>query len=651
LNLRTFIWLSLFLGIFSFSFAHSPDSLWHLTIHEITIEHSREQFFREDKKILRPDSLQMQLYRNSTIGELLKNISPVYVNSYGSAGSLSGLILRGTGSSQSLVLWNGFPLNSLSLGSADLSLLPVSGFNDISLTYSAAGSIYSSGAFGGSLDLHNSPVWEKGLRLIISPEAGSYGDKRISFSASGGTNNFQFHTTLMRQQGDYNFIFTDTYKDGRPIETIQNNSLSNTLFLQNVFIKLPQNNQLEAGFWYQDKVKEIPAIMGSYSSGTAHQRDSVFRVYARWKKLFKSSSLQVRTAWFTDQIHYKDSYSEIEDQYLVDSRIRNGRTMADGFYRMYLGNHLSFDGGAGLSVFSAHVSSYGGKMSELVPAFFSGIKFRNDQFVANLSIRKEFYQEHDVKPLISAGFRSEIIRDKFVVRGNISDQFRVPTFNDKYWKPGGNPELLPERGWTSDAGFEFTQRINATSLIHWELTGFYGNIRNLIQWLPSETFTFWSPVNTRHVISRGMEAGARYAYVSGGVKLRLHASYTLSKSQIKATPESEFHLIGKELIYRPNHIMNLYSNAETGNFSFAINFGLTGKRHTTEDNNPAFSMPMHMLFNIYAGYSFSVRDLSGTLQLKVNNLFDQQYQVVRSYAMPGRTYQIGITFHFLTLKN
>lgn len=651
MNLKTVVWLFLFLGIFSYSYAHSPDSLWHLTIHEITIEHSREHFFREDKKIFRPDSLQLQLYRNFTIGELLKNISPVYVNSHGSAGALSGLILRGAGSSQSVVLWNGFPVNSLSLGSADLSLLPVCGFNDISLTYSAAGSIYSSGAFGGSMDLHNNPDWENGLRLMIAPEAGSYGDKRISFSASGGTQNLQFHTTILRQQGDYNFVFTDTYKYGRPLETIKNNSLSNALFIQNIFMKLPGNNQLEAGFWYQDKVKEIPAIMGSYSPGTAHQRDSVFRVYAKWKKLFRNSSLQIRSAWFTDQMHYRDNYSNIEEQYLIDSKIHNTRTMTDGYYRMYLGNHFSFDGGAGLSVHSAHVSSFGGKMTELVPALFSGIKFRNDHLIANLSIRKEFYHNHDIKPLISAGFRSEIITNKFAVRGNISDQFRVPTFNDKYWKPGGNPELLPERGWSTDAGFEFTQKINNTSLIQWDLTGFYGNITNLIQWLPSGNGIFWSPVNTRHVISRGLEAGGRYAYVSKLIKLNLHASYTLSKSQIKTAPESEYHLIGKELIYRPNHLVNLYSNAELGDFRLSMNMSFTGKRYTTDDNNPRYSMPSHMLLNIYTTYNFSMRDLSGSLQLKVNNLLNNQYQVVRSYAMPGRTYQIGITFYFQTFKN
>ncbi len=651
MNLKSVIWLFLFISNFALSSAHSPDSLWHISIQEITIEHTREHFFREDKKVYRPDSLQLNLYRNSSVGELLGSISPVYVNTYGSSGAVSGLILRGAGTSQSLVLWNGFPVNSISLGSADLSILPVCSFNNISLTYSAAGSIYSSGTFGGSLDLQYRPIWKKGIRLTLAPEAGSYGDRRISFSASGGTQNLQFQSTFLRQQGIYDFVFTDTYKYGSPRESMKNNALSNTLFIQNVFLKLRGNNQLEAGVWYQNKLKEIPAIMGAYSPGTAHQRDSVFRVYGKWKKLFKHSSLQISSAWFTDQMLYRDNYSDAETRYLIDSKIRNSRTVSDGFYRMYLGRHISLDGGAGISVLSAHVSNYGANMTELTPSLFAGMKFRNDFLVANLSARKEFHTQQKVNPLLSAGFRSTVLIDRLSVRGNYSDQFRVPTFNDKYWQPGGNPELIAEKGWTADGGFEYIHRVNSTSLLVLDLNAFYSGIHNLIQWLPQENGAIWTPVNTKYVISRGLEAGLNYKFVSPVINYNMHAGYTFNKSQIKATRENQINLTGNELIYRPNHLIHLFSNAEIKNFSLALNMNFIGKRYTTEDNNPVYAMPSHLLVNLYTGYTIKVRELSGTIQFRVNNLLDSQYQLIRSYAMPGRTYKIGIIFHFLTHKN
>jgi vitamin B12 transporter len=624
--------------------AHSPDSLWHLTIRELTIEQSREQYFREDKKVLRPDSTRSAYFRNYTIGEILTEIAPVYINMYGSTGSASGTFLRGANASQSLVHWNGFPLNSVTLGTADLSLLPVGGFNDISVTMSASGAIYSSGAFGGSIDLNNKPDWDKKLDIILSPELGSYGDKRISFSGSGGNRFLQFHTMISRQHASNNFVFSDTYKSGNPEETILNNALNNTIIIQNFFLKLPANNQLEAGFWYQNKVKEIPAIMGSYLPGSAFQSDSTIKFYAKWNKLFRKSSIHIKTAYFNDHMVYRDELSPSGDTYLIDSRIKGSRLMADGFYRIFLGNFISLDTGIGISSYSATVSNYGGKENEFIPAVYTGFKFRRERLTANLSIRKEFHNDIDLMPLISVGIRTEIIPKKLAFRINYSDQFRMPTFNDKYWKPGGNPELLPEKGWSSDAGIELNIHLNNRNSFFFELTAFNTNINNLIQWLPTETGIYWSPENKSNVISMGLETNLNYSFSSGKLKYKMKSAYSYGISKISETNENN--LLGQELIYRPNHQARFFSHIESGRYSFSGNLSFTGRRFTTEDNNPVYAMPAFTLINTYLGYRINLRGISGIIQFKINNLFNHQYQVVRSYAMPGRIYQLGIIFNY-----
>ena len=54
-------------------------------------------------------------------------------------------------------------------------------------------------------------------------------------------------------------------------------------------------------------------------------------------------------------------------------------------------------------------------------------------------------------------------------------------------------------------------------------------------------------------------------------------------------------------------------------------------------------MPSFVVFNGYAGYRLTLGDVSGRLQIRVMNLFDTQYQVVRSYPMPGRTLHLGFS--------
>ena len=37
-------------------------------------------------------------------------------------------------------------------------------------------------------------------------------------------------------------------------------------------------------------------------------------------------------------------------------------------------------------------------------------------------------------------------------RVNFSRNFRAPTLNERYWQPGGNPDLEPEESYNIEAG-------------------------------------------------------------------------------------------------------------------------------------------------------------------------------------------------------
>ena len=61
---------------------------------------------------------------SSTFGsldELLEHNSPVYLKNYGQ-GQLATLSIRGNGASQTQLFWNGFKMNSPTLGQSDLRL-------------------------------------------------------------------------------------------------------------------------------------------------------------------------------------------------------------------------------------------------------------------------------------------------------------------------------------------------------------------------------------------------------------------------------------------------------------------------------------------------------------------------------------------------
>ncbi|MDZ7776138.1 MAG: TonB-dependent receptor [Bacteroidales bacterium] len=92
------------------------------------------------------------------------------------------------------------------------------------------------------------------------------------------------------------------------------------------------------------------------------------------------------------------------------------------------------------------------------------------------------------------------------MKGNVSRNYRLPTLNDLYWQPGGDPELLPERGFTLETGLKYlSQKRNG-----WhggaEITWFRNDISNWIAWQPDGIMSYWTPKNITEVLSQGIEA-------------------------------------------------------------------------------------------------------------------------------------------------
>ena len=92
------------------------------------------------------------------------------------------------------------------------------------------------------------------------------------------------------------------------------------------------------------------------------------------------------------------------------------------------------------------------------------------------------------------------------LRGSAGTGFRAPTFNDLFFPDFGNPDLVPERSQTWDAGFDQNLWQNRVRL---KFTWFATHFTNLITCcvvLP--TAPFGGPVNAGKARSKGVESSA-----------------------------------------------------------------------------------------------------------------------------------------------
>ena len=118
---------------------------------------------------------QMEIFTTAELGDFpsqnladfLSLNSALYFKQYGALATPS---FRGTSSSHTLVLWNGIPLNSVANGLMDFSILPVNTGHELAVVHGGDGSVFGSGAIGGSVHLNTISNFKPRKQIKITSE-------------------------------------------------------------------------------------------------------------------------------------------------------------------------------------------------------------------------------------------------------------------------------------------------------------------------------------------------------------------------------------------------------------------------------------------------------------------------------------------------
>ncbi len=639
-------------------FCANLDSLATLNIPEVSIYQSRNTIFKDDKFITRFDSITLLKNQNANLGEMLMFTTPVTIQQYGGAGSLTTLSFRGTGSNHTQVNWNGFPINAIGTGEMDLSLVGSDIANQVSLVHGASGAMYGSGTFGGALELNNVPDWNNRLVVKFNSEVGAFDNniegntfssnpgqldsKKYSFKINAGSGQMQYSLLGFTNNAlnKYRYIDNNSFI---PHQQSQNhNQFSSQGIVQTFNLKIGTSQQLEAGMWAQQKHYQVPEI--SSSNNNANQNDSTFKTFLKWNYLSGTSSYNVKTGFFYDYLHYTDSNIDQNTGKLTNSKIGSKRWYNDFNYRKYLGNNIVYDAGLTfLRTFSVNNNFNSLHIDETMFAIYSAIKYNVHHIVYDFSFRQEFVTGYNPWPQFSFG-ESWKINKIIVLKSNISNKYRVPAFNDKYWIDGakGNPNLKPENGIGLDAGTEvnyvFSSIDNKLSA-----TVYSNTINNWIQWVPDSYGIFYAQ-NYKQVWARGFEGA-----FDQSIKLEKNAinwcvkyNFTPSTNLKADNPQ----VLGKQLMYVPLHSATFNFNLKLHTANIGFDWAIRSQSNSQADGQ---GLPLQ-------GYSIVNFDLNNTFfflansfrfDFKINNLFDKQYYTyLPTYPLPGRAFYISVTYIF-----
>ncbi|QCR23512.1 TonB-dependent siderophore receptor [Pontibacter sp. SGAir0037] len=590
------------------------------------------EVFAAGSRIATLDSTYLRTYISSSLAEALQARTPVYVRTYGASG-ISSVSFRGTGASHTAVLWNGLNIALPSLGQSDFATLPLSGVGEVAVQHGASGSTYGNGAIGGAVLLSSPAYTGKGFGGELQQEVGSFGRYYTNAAVNYKNQKLSVGASAFWHLAQNRFTYRDYARFGAPERTQENAEVQQQGFTQDLTWHLSPKSYLAFRSWYTSTDREVqPSLGAAYQN--ANQLDKNLRLMAEYNLSSRWGETNIKTAYFSDYLQYTDVETHSE------TAIKTYQLQAEQTYTY--GRQWSLRGGINLQHFRGDVDGYGGAVEENRSSAF--ILFRFDpsqQLNLSLNLRQTFIKGYNPAPTPTIGANWNFFSQSnhsLYLKGNIAGSYRVPTLNDRFWRPGGNPELKPEQGWNYEGGLRHVYS-SGDFLIESEATVYYMLVDNWIQWMP--TRGYWSPVNLQKVRSQGVELSSRASKKIGGVALGATAGYTYASSEQVASYEGPEEL-NLQLAYVPLHKATLSTDASFRSWTFLGYLMYNGLRYT--NNNNTSSLPHFALLNLSLGKQFKLGQNKLLATARVDNATNTDYKTMQNLPMPGRSYTFSLRF-------
>ncbi|MBI9034155.1 MAG: TonB-dependent receptor [Bacteroidales bacterium] len=575
----------------------------------------------------------IDLNQGGTLNELLLSQSSVNIRSYGNAGTTS-ISIRGTSNDHVAVMWNGLKISSPTTGEMNLFFLSSFMVDEMSIQKGASSALYGSGAIGGSIHLNSQADHTPGLTTSMLLKSGSFDNYLGAVRLNYSNKIYSGKLRILYNQSDNDYSFKNRTKRGKPTEYIHNSAFKRTSVNQENYFQINKNHKLSLFLNVDDVFYEsIPTMFVKNKQAFIKNKD--MRSAVVWNYQQKNIQINARSGVFLGVMDYNDSISKVFSQhkyFTSNSELETKFILKSGLLLVGVNNIYN----------ECRSTNYNDNPSQGRISIFSGYRhIFSDYFKANINLREEIVNAKAVNPTFSFG--AEFRPGKIRFKGNISQSYRVPDFNDLFWiGPGaiGNPDLLPEYGWSSDFGMGYANKADSYKMDA-QLTAFASQTKNLIQW--NLIGQDWRPVNVQKVDIKGLEAdfSASFSLRKAQVNGAINYTYTIA-TRNKLLLEQNDPLIDKQLAYRPKHQINSNLSVNFESLEFGLTNNYVGERFA--DNLNTASLESYLLLDLYMRHRVQFQRFEYTITGRINNLLDEDYEQVIYYAMPGRNFNISLLF-------
>jgi vitamin B12 transporter len=539
------------------------------------------------------------------VGEILGRLPGIEIGRNGGPGQATSAFIRGAASDHTLLLIDGVPVNSGTVGSPALQHFMADQIDRIEVVRGPASTLYGSGAIGGVVQLLTPRVAKGTTTVRVATGGGSDDTMNLNGSFAHGAEHVSARLAVSRRETDGYPILPSVSSIDRGYD---NDSFSGSLAFNLGDVAV------DAGYFRSEGDVEYLDFFGA--AVDQDTRNDLARVSF---EVAPTDIWQSRLllAYVRDEIeeNQSDDFAKTERDYI------------DWQNTFVVSDEHTLVGGITANWTDTELLSFGSGYDERIRSIEYYLQDTIDLGKTRLQLGGRAIDNQQYGNNYTWNFAvGHQVTEQTRLHANAGTAFRAPSANDLYLPFTGDPDLDPEESTSGEVGV--THRVTPNDTLR--LVAFRTDIENLIE---TDPITF-ATTQTEKARIKGVEFG--YSHRSSRWAWSLDYTYMDPKNRD----------VNQKLARRARNNVDISLGYATGTWWTEADL-----RYQSERRNSRFSettLDSYTTVDLGAGYRFSP---SVTVSGRVQNLFDEEYALAATgsgdlYLAQDRFFSVELRYDY-----
>lgn len=601
------------------------------------------------------------------IADALHRLPGITLRDYGGAGGMKTVSVRGFGSKHTGVSYDGVMLSDCQSGEIDLSRYSLENVDELSLVIGDNDDIFIPARQVSTPAVLN-------VKTMIPPSA----DRKAHLTTQVKIGSFGYVSPYLRYEqslserfafavtGEYTYAENDYPFTVRNMSLVvhehRTNSRMNSGHGEVDFIwNLNKWNRLSGKVYYYDNDRQLPGQVRYYTNLSKEQlHDQNFfgqlhylthwadKFSLKWIGKFNWSSSKYKDPLYTGNINDAD-YWQREAYTSVSFLYAPIENWVLDYSADYMFNNLNSSLATDTHPYrhsilqSASAKYTDGRLTALARVLWS-------VYLNGAQIGDGARDMRRLSPSLSLSYKL-FTAHEFYVRASYKNIFRVPTFNESYFFHYGSTDLDPELTDQYNIGVTWKipilgslQKKGRKTDLLFTLDGYLNHVKDKIVAVPLTMFV-WTNINVGKVRVLGYDVTTSVTHhFNDRHRLLVSGNYSYQRAANRTNPQSPYYNL--QIAYMPLHSGAVSVGYENPIVNVSLHGSGVSGRWANNEHYEGTKVAGYMDFGLTAYRQFKIGQSILETRFDLKNILNKQYDIVRFYPMPRRSYQLSINYKF-----